>query len=152
MSVEIKEISFEDILPLWKNNLWPERTSKIEPTSAINIEAKIDMSIMTYSPHFVGVFANLRLVSVLSGHQTSEKNYRLRGLWVAHEFRNLGYGTKIMDHMILNAKQLGFDQVWILNRVYNEDYFKKFGFERLFKVDTFEYGPHYVMCKYLNDR
>ena len=48
MAYEIKEITFEEIVPIWSKYLWPERTSVIEKVSCIDQSGGIDVGIRQF--------------------------------------------------------------------------------------------------------
>ena len=50
--MEIKEISFEEILDVWVKKLWPGRIAIIEPVSAINQNGLIDCKILSFEAFF----------------------------------------------------------------------------------------------------
>ena len=82
-----KKIEFYEILPVWKDELWPNRESAIEPMSAMTWPYEgdpqpIDMSIFEYEPTFWGVYIDDKLIGVNSGHRTTDQAYRSRGIWV----------------------------------------------------------------------
>ena len=61
------KISFDTILPIWRDKLWPNRESAIEPISAMTWPFEgapdpIDMSIFDYEPTFWGVYIDDKLV------------------------------------------------------------------------------------------
>ena len=88
MKIEVKQIEFEDIVSVWKQHLWPNRTSPIETHSAISylsIPYEYDSNYFKNAPTFLGVFVNDVLAGVNSGHMAGEKLYRSRGLYVLKE-------------------------------------------------------------------
>ena len=149
MNPIIKEITFLEILPIWKHELWPKRQSIIEPVSAINIDSEIDTQILTYSSLFLAVVIENKIVSVSSGHPTSNIDYRLRGMWTAESFQRMGFAAQLVLNLIEDAKIKGYKTVWVLSRLINEKFYEKIGFIKKKSVDKYEYGPHYIMIKNL---
>ena len=96
MKHEIKKISFEEILPVWSNDLWPNRTSPIEPNSAMCYKEGYDMENMRTTPTFFGYYVDGELAGVNSGHLCKDSHYRSRGLFVYEKFRGMGIGTKLL--------------------------------------------------------
>jgi GNAT superfamily N-acetyltransferase len=94
-------ISFEDILPVWKNELWPSRSSKISPMSSMAYLGGYDMSIYNkYTPTFYGVYIDKLLVGVNSCHKTEDMVLRSRGLFVNPAFRGNGIGNMLLHAVI----------------------------------------------------
>ena len=85
--------SFEEIYPIWRDKLCPERISKIKPMSSLcwqlpNEIIKDNSIFERYSPTFWVVKDNEKIIGVNSGFKTSDKVYRSRGLYVDLEYRN----------------------------------------------------------------
>lgn len=142
---EVLEISFQNIEPIWKNQLWPERTSKIEPTSWINHQGKIDLKLSLGSPTFFGVFKERsNLVGVVSGFKTSPEHYRSRGLWVHPDHRGHGLGILLMNRLTAQARIENSSVLWTMPRHSAWGFYKTFGFINSGLVTEFEYGPHFL--------
>jgi GNAT superfamily N-acetyltransferase len=92
----IEIITFEEILPIWRNHLWPDRTSPIESNSAMCYKDGYDMFNMNTIPTFFAYKINNEIAGVNSGHMCKDNQYRSRGLFVFEKFRGLGIGTKLL--------------------------------------------------------
>lgn len=147
MNLVIEESDFATIHKIWSEYLWPGRESKIEPLSAISDDLSIDINIFRFKAYYLICKLKGNIIGVLSGHPTSESNYRLRGLFVAEEFRNQGVGTLLMQKQIEYAKSLNMKCVWLLGRIYREPLYTSLGFEVVCQTEKFEFGPHYLMKK-----
>jgi GNAT superfamily N-acetyltransferase len=127
------KISFEDILPIWENKLWPNRESAIEGVSAMTWPYEgnpdpIDMNIFDYQPTFYGVYIDNKLVGVNSGHRTSDAQYRSRGIWVDPEYRKKGVAQLLF---VLTEHQARIEQcemLWSIPRKTALTAYTKFGF------------------------
>lgn len=108
----IKLLDWSTIESIWCNYLWPNRTSKIEPNSAMSYKSGYDMYNMTTDPSFFGYYINDKLVGVNSGHSCSNNTYRSRGLWVDPEYRNKGIGRQLLLETINQAKREGSNMIW----------------------------------------
>lgn len=108
----IKKIQFEDIFPVWKNNLWPNRESKIETNSAMVFLSGYDMYNMHTTPTFFGYYLFNRLVGVNSGHMCNGLRYRSRGLYVFESYRGLGLGRELLIATIEQAKSENAKMIW----------------------------------------
>lgn len=108
----IKRISWNQIFPIWEQNLWPDRQSKIESTSAMSYSGGYNMENMLYRPTFFGAFADGKIVGVNSGHGCSDGFYRSRGLWVDENYRGNGLGKQLLLATIKQAQKEKFQAVW----------------------------------------
>lgn len=144
--VILTEISFSEMLLVWKNQLWLKRQSVIEPYSAININGEIDDKIVQMQPeaHFFATYQQNQIVAVTSFHKTSDKEYRLRGTWVHHKHRGQGLGKKLISTLIQRNFEKG-DKIWTLSRDSSKLFYEKIGFSFFKSVNGYEYGPHSIM-------
>lgn len=149
MDFVIEETDFETTYKIWSELLWPGRESKIEPLSAISDDLTIDTSIFRFKAKYLLCRYEGNIIGVLSGHPTSETSYRLRGLYVAEKFRQKGLGTQLLLKQIEYAKEINMKTVWLLGRVYREPLYTSLGFEVVCKTEKFEFGPHYLMKKFI---
>lgn len=124
----IKKITWEEILPIWQEKLWPSdvRTSPIEPTSAMclslvwgvndkgekDLIQQYDLENMKSTPTFWGYFIDNKLVGVNSGHMCIGKEYRSRGLWVDPTYRGIGIGKKLLIKTIAQGYHEGAVLCW----------------------------------------
>jgi len=116
-----KRITFEEILPVWKDELWPNRESAIEPMSAMTWPYEgdpqpIDMSIFEYEPTFWGVYIDDKLIGVNSGHRTTDQAYRSRGIWVDPAQRGKRISQTLFALLTHQAQIEGCDMVWSIPR------------------------------------
>lgn len=130
----IKRIPFEYIYPIWRDHLWPNRDSDIEPMSAMTWPFEgdpqpINMSIFEFEPVFWGVFMDEKLVGVNSGHRTTDVQYRSRGIWVDPEYRTHGIAQQLFMMTQHQAIIEGCDMLWSIPRKTALKAYTKFGFE-----------------------
>lgn len=125
----IEIITWEDILPIWQTQLWPDRKSLIEPVSAMCFLGSYDMDNMLIDPTFFGYFKNAQLVGVNSGHSCPRSNsYRSRGLWVHPQHRRQGIGKALLDITIAEGFNSGHDMVWSYPRKTSWETYQSAGF------------------------
>lgn len=128
----ITEISYDDILPIWREHLWPNRTSPYETHSAMTwpytSDIIYDMDIFNYPAIYWGFYDNDQLCGVNSGHATSDTEYRSRGLWVDPLWRSEGVGTTLLTKTLDHAKDLGYSMIWSLPRVSSVGAYYRAGF------------------------
>jgi|TARA_R110002124_G_scaffold135311_1_gene298245 GNAT superfamily N-acetyltransferase len=128
------KISFDTILPIWQDKLWPNRQSAIEPVSAMTWPFEgspepIDMRIFDYKPVFWGVYKDNKLVGVNSGHRTGNTQYRSRGIWVDPDYRGQGIAQRLFTLTEHQALVEGCLLVWSIPRKTALSSYTKFGFE-----------------------
>jgi GNAT superfamily N-acetyltransferase len=125
----ITKITFSTIYPIWSNLLWPNRVSKIEPTSAMVYLGGYSLDNMNSMPTFFGYYIDNNLVGVNSGHLCSDKGYRSRGLFVLPKYRKLGIGQKLLLATIEQATVEQCDYVWSYPKQSSWQTYKNSGFE-----------------------
>lgn len=108
----ITEIDFETIYPIWKNLLWPERSSKIESNSAMQYLGGYDLKNLDTTPTFFAYVNDNKIVGVNSGHMCHDNSYRSRGLYVDPNYRKRGIGTKLLLASIAQAEKEKAVFVW----------------------------------------
>jgi GNAT superfamily N-acetyltransferase len=147
---------FEEVLPIWQMELWPGRTSAIEPQSAMTWLGRnggIDMSLMSASPTFFIAKTDTRIVGVLSGHfgglieqspgnGVQERAYRTRGLWVQSESRRQGVAQALMKAAFLQARTENCALVWTFPRQSSMNFYRAMGFHQEGEWHTGEFGPN----------
>jgi GNAT superfamily N-acetyltransferase len=144
-------VSFETVLPIWTNDLWPGRVSPILPVSTMVLYGGYDMtirSLYTGAATFFGVYnADGELVGVFSGFPTSATLYRARGLYVTPAFQHLGVGRALVQTMVNQASIAGRSLIWCLPRVANVPFFMDCGFIQVSEPFTtgVEFGPNVYM-------
>ena len=121
MSIVTKRISFDTILNVWENELWPDRQSPIETHSAMTwpfegTPDEYDMSIFDYKPYFHGSYVDDKLVGVNSGHQTSNKHFRSRGIWVHPDYRRMRVAQNLFYATQFEARLKGCNMLWSIPR------------------------------------
>ena len=150
------KISFEQILRIWQNELWPDRESPIETHSAmtwpLTNSIPIDMDIFKYEPFFYGILENDELVAVNSGHKTEKNIYRSRGLWVDPNFRKKGYGKLLLKILSEEAYNRRCDLIWSIPRKSALPVYTKAGFKTVgdFFDEGMEFGPNIYVYKDLD--
>ena len=112
--MEIREISFDDILPVWKNNLWVGRKSSINPVSTIQFLGSYDLALKRSKPIFFGAFVDNEIAGVISGFKTSREMYRCRGIYVFNKFRRKGYSQRLFSSCEAQALKEGTMFIWSL--------------------------------------
>lgn len=151
MALLISQISFNEIVEIWKSNLWKDRQSIIQPISSMVYLGGYDMSIYNNLPTFFAIKKDGKIVAVNSGHMTVNGYYRSRGLWVNEQCRGKGYTYKLFKALVEVAKTEEARYVWSLPRANSVGAYIKNGFSIASKVtDNFELGPHYYVIKDLN--
>jgi len=113
MNHVIETITFEEILPIWRDYLWPDRVSPIESNSAmVYLVGGYDSFNMQTAPTFFAYKVDGKIAGVNSGHMCARKQYRSRGLYVFEEFRGMGIGTRLLLATIQQGKKESATMCW----------------------------------------
>jgi GNAT superfamily N-acetyltransferase len=149
----VQQITFQEILPIWQDKLWPNRVSKIETHSAMTWPythpvQPYSMDVFNYPATFFGIFDQDKLVAVNSGHLTTQQEYRSRGLWVDPDYRGMGLAQIILLATINEAKKEGAKMIWSIPRLTALPAYDRVGFKTVGdRVDEgVEFGPN-IYCK-----
>jgi GNAT superfamily N-acetyltransferase len=131
--ITIGVIDFKTIESLWREKLWPGRTSTIETHSAMtwpydDNPLEYDMNIFNYPATFFAVFDGEKIIGVNSGHKTKDTLYRSRGLWVDPEYRKQGIAQLLFGSTETQARLEGCDAVWSIPRKTALSAYERFGF------------------------
>jgi len=105
-------ITFEEIYPIWRDYLWPNRISPIEPVSSMLHIRKNDVKNFEYTPDFFAYYLNDKIIGVNSGHMCCDNSYRSRGLYVFPEYRKQGIGKALLLAAIDKGFSNKADFVW----------------------------------------
>lgn len=143
----IREASFEDIFPFWRDHLWSGRKSAITPCSAIDFDGSINMELIDKEPFFWVCWRRNQVIGVISGFCTSSSEFRIRGLWVKDEYRSQGVGSLLLGEAFKKARALNRPTVWTMPRASAKDFYKKNGFQFVRETSEFEFGPHYFAAR-----
>ncbi len=150
----IKNISFEQIQPIWQHKLWPERQSIIETHSAMTWPYEgnpqpHDIEVFKYPATFFGAFIENNLVGVNSGHKTTGRHYRSRGIWVDPEYRLKGVSQELFNATKEQALKEECDLLWSIPRKTALSAYTKFGFETVGGFITTETSDANIYVKML---
>jgi predicted GNAT family N-acyltransferase len=78
--------------------------------------------------HF-GLFVQNRLVSVVSWFRRNEQEAQFRKMATLEEFRNSGYGTRLMKYVIEFSRDENINKLWCNARVDATNFYNRLGFE-----------------------
>lgn len=145
----IQQCSFEDVLPYWREKLWPGRVSAIEPASIIGPSGDLNLRMEILKPQFFCARSNEdgRIIGVNSGFLTSQELFRSRGLWVAEEHRKAGVGSALVQALEFPAHTLGARRLWTMPRLSAQGFYLRQDFRVEGQTDRYEFGPHLLMFK-----
>lgn len=114
--IEFKEVRYEDILPVWENQLWPGRTD-IKPMSSMKFLKGYNISIYNkYKPYYIAAYRDNEIVGVNSGHPVTENMYRSRGLWVDPSMRGQGIAKTLLVHTDEQAAKAKCEYIFTVPR------------------------------------
>jgi GNAT superfamily N-acetyltransferase len=144
----ITHISFEEILPIWRNFLWPNRTSSIDSHSAMNFKGGYDLGNMKTVPTFFAYIVDNKIAGINSGHMCQDNSYRSRGLWVFPEYQGNQIGKQILMATIQQGVSEGADYVWSYPKDTSWKTYNSAGFELASDWENSETGTN-AYCKYV---
>lgn len=151
--MQIQQITFEEILPIWTTELWPNRESKIETHSAMtwpntHFGQPYSMEVFSYPAVFFGIYDQTKLIAVNSGHLTTATEYRSRGLWVDPDYRGKKLAQQILLATVTQATKEGARMIWSIPRLTALPAYERVGFKTVGKrVDEgVEFGPNIYCC------
>ena len=137
--MELRQLSWEQVKPIWDTYLWPGRDS--EPVTSMKYLGGYDMGYKKQAPHFIGIESpSGALVAVNSYVRTHGDEFRSRGLWVDHVHRRLGYASTMLSYMLDFIAQQGGRMVWTMPREGALEAYQKAGFIRTTGWDTNDWG------------
>ena len=144
--IMIQEISFEEIIPLWKNNLWPNRVSPIESHSAMMYNGSIEMKNFDLPIQFHAYMDNNDIVGTNSVHMCADGLARSRGLWVCPNFRQKGIGKHLLLHAIDVARVYNATGIWSYPRKTSWRTYESAGFSLTSDWQTSETSEANAYC------
>lgn len=149
----IERIQWEEILPIWKEELWPDRVSPIEPVSAMKYLGGYNLEIQDEDPIFFGAHSKGVIYGVNSIVRTAPTQFRSRGLWVDPEKRGQGLGKDLLKWSMSAAKHHGAREVWSAPRKSAWPTYESVGFIRTsdWFDEGMEFGPNcYVLVSLID--
>lgn len=124
----IKFITFEEILPIWKIYLWPDRKSNIESHSQMLLSGNFSQDNFQLQSFYYGYYKDGSLTGVNSLHLCTDNFARSRGLWVFPTYRGMGIGKNLLEYSIQLAKENNCSGVWSFPRKTAWNTYKAAGF------------------------
>ena len=127
----IKQLEYSEILPYWEI-LWRDRQRMIQ-FSAMKMMGGYDPEIKNnfkwrgYS--VVDSSRNNKIIGVNSGHKSSKRDYRTRGLWVSQSERGTGVAQKLFEQLETQAKNEKCRYIWSFPRLAALPSYQKAGYE-----------------------
>jgi GNAT superfamily N-acetyltransferase len=147
--MDVRPCDFQKIEKSWRDHLWAGRKSPIEPTSAMNSAAQIDLSVLQFSRQMAPCFWSLddedQVRGTISLQKTGRHEYRMRGVWLDEKMRGQGQGRKLVETLLAHAHDLGAHQVWGISRQSQLGFYQRLGFQAGAVVEGFEFGPHVLI-------
>lgn len=146
-SPQIELCSFSDILPAWRDELWPERSSLIEPLSMISRDGSINMELAEIGSTHPPIFFQVRgaegaCLGTIQGQWTKKNEMRLRGVWTHPALRGQGWGKRLIQTLTSHARP---DHLWVMSRESAVPFYTSCGLREYTRITGYEYGPHILM-------
>lgn len=124
-------ITFDRVLPVWQDHLWPDRKSPIEPVSAMcYLSNQVCLQNMTEPVVFLGIIYQSTIVGVNSVHRCVDNTARSRGLWVDTKHRGQGLGQILLTASAKHAAIMSCDFLWSFPRKTSWPTYQSAGFIR----------------------
>lgn len=146
LSYRTELVEFDRIKEIWETKLWPGRLTPIKPMSSMVYKGKFDMDIYKkYSPTFFAVFNRAdEIIGVNSGHRTTDKLYRSRGIWVHPDYRGQKIAGVLFCETFGQAMREQCEAVWSVPRKDALHTYEKVGFKQTsdFFDEGMEFGPN----------
>jgi GNAT superfamily N-acetyltransferase len=117
MSVEIKKVSVEAILPIRHKVLWPDK-----PFEFVKVEGDEE------GIHF-GLYENSELVTIISLFEEG-KSLRFRKFATLPDYQNRGLGKMMILKVIEYAKKNNFERLWCDARTDALNFYERVGFKK----------------------
>jgi len=117
MSIEIKKVSVEDILPIRHKVLWPDK-----PFEFVKVEGDEE------GIHF-GLYENSILVTIISLFAEG-KSLRFRKFATLTEYQNRGLGKLMILKVIDYAQENNFERLWCDARTDALNFYERVGFKK----------------------
>ena len=146
--MQLEKISFQQILPIWDNYLWPNRISEITPTSAMCYLGGYDLVNMDAMPTFFAYMIDGEIAGVNGGHMCNDNEYRSRGLYVFEKFRGKGIGTALLKATIEQAAKEEASLCWSYPKDSSWNTYARAGFVLASEFEISENGTNaYCMIR-----
>ena len=129
MSIEIKKVAVEDILPIRHKVLWPDK-----PFEFVKVEGDGE------GIHF-GLYAHSKLATIISLF-AEDKSLRFRKFATLPEYQNRGLGKMMILNVIDYAKENNFERLWCDARTDALNFYERVGFKNFsgpFLKENIEY-------------
>lgn len=152
---QVIAITFQDILPIWRDHLWPGRVSTLLPANNIVYLGGYDQSLLKNPVIFLAIpsekYSQNRYKGVVSGFKTTEHLFRLRGLFVFEQHRGERIAQLLVNALVNEVVKQGGNKLWTLPRKSNFLFYEKVGFKKTSDwIDNeFEFGPNCFALKNL---
>jgi len=117
MSIDIKKVSVEDILPIRHKVLWPDK-----PFEFVKVEGDEE------GIHF-GLYENSILVTIISLFAEG-KSLRFRKFATLTEYQNRGLGKLMILKVIDYAQENNFERLWCDARTDALNFYERVGFKK----------------------
>jgi len=124
----IIETDWYTIKYIWKDYLWPIRSSAIEPHSAMLLDGTFDIKNFDNKATFLVYHENGSIAGCNSGHLCSDNTYRSRGLYVFPEYRKKGIGKELLKSTINIGIEQQANLIWSYPRYESWSTYSSAGF------------------------
>lgn len=144
----VVELTWDEVLPIWRDVLWVGRKSDIKQHSSMQYLGGFDMSIYKNPVHFWGFKSDTEVLGVTCGFKTSAELYRSRSIWLHPSLRGNNLTQALFAATEEAGKAEGCTGMWSFPRPTVIKSYLRFGFEQTSDWNTdFEFGPNCYVYK-----
>jgi len=140
---EFKELTWEQVKPVWDTYLWPGRDS--EPVTSMMYLGGYNLHFKSEEPYFIGFVEGTEVVAVNSYVKTDVPKpdgyeWRSRGLWVHPKYRGCGHASSLLRYMIKHVWEMGGSMIWTMPRRGALEVYESVGFEKVTEWKKQDWG------------
>lgn len=115
-SITISTVNTETVLPIRHQSMWPDK-----PLSFVKVEG--DEQAL-----HLALLVDEKIVSVISIFPDNS-GWQFRKFATIPEFQNKGYGSKLLQEVLLRASDAGIKRIWCNARKEKSRFYSSFGLQ-----------------------
>jgi len=132
---KLSNCTWEEIKPIWQNELWPGRED-VEPVNSMCRNGGHDKIIKKAVPYFLKYHDDDTVLGVISGHISSDTDFRVRGIFVYPEYRKQGISQILFAGIEAKAIWNGSKILWSYPKIPALNVYLRYGFTTFGEIET----------------